>query len=350
MTERNLGRAKREFGRARLSPSRAGTRFSRRYNGSAGASPSRHRAIVPDDMSGTRLRIPLCRGASRLKSIAGRADERVSRVPRLSGESLIRLYRLSSRAMASSPAASQEPSASLQEYAAQSSRPLVSMAFVVPLLLIYELGVILLGPQALRNGADTWLRLCLESIGFGQYFLLPLLTCGVLLAWHHTRRDAWALPGHVLTGMLLESILLALLLFGFAHAHRALFLLIPQAIPPATMAVEAATTVGRLIGYCGAGIYEELLFRLIMLPALACLLRWGGLGWRACWWGAVVASSLIFSAAHYHTLTPGGYLFDWYSFSFRFAAGMFFAALFVLRGFGIAAGVHALYNVLVEIV
>ena len=133
--------------------------------------------------------------------------------------------------------------------------------------------------------------------------------------------------------MLLESILLALLLFGFAHAHRALFTLIPQAVHPATMAVEAVTTVGRLVGYCGAGIYEELLFRLMMLSALAGLLRWGGLGWRACWWAAVVASSLVFSAAHYHAFTPGGYLFDWYSFSFRFAAGMFFAMLFVLARF-----------------
>ena len=81
--------------------------------------------------------------------------------------------------MASSRAASQEPGASLKEYAAQSARPLVSLMFVAPLLVVYELGVILLGPQALRNGADTWLRLCLEAIGFGQHFLLPLLTCGL---------------------------------------------------------------------------------------------------------------------------------------------------------------------------
>ena len=76
------------------------------------------------------------------------------------------------------------------------------MAFVTPLLIIYELGVVLLGPHALRNGADTWLRLFLESLGFGQYFLLPILTCSILLAWHHTRRDAWSLQGGVLTTML----------------------------------------------------------------------------------------------------------------------------------------------------
>ena len=100
---------------------------------------------------------------------------------------------------------------SLREYAVESARPLVSMTFVAPLLIVYELGVVVLGPHALRNGADTWLRRTLESIGFGQYFLLPILTCGILLAWHHTRHDKWEFSGSVLTTMLLESMLIALL-------------------------------------------------------------------------------------------------------------------------------------------
>jgi membrane protease YdiL (CAAX protease family) len=107
--------------------------------------------------------------------------------------------------------------------------------------------------------------------------------------------------------------------------------------------------VSRLIGYCGAGIYEELLFRLMLLPAAAAVLHRSGLAWRSSWAWAIAASSLIFSAAHYDWFTPGGYAFEWYSFSFRFAAGTFFAILFVTRGFGIAAGAHAFYDMLVEI-
>ena len=38
---------------------------------------------------------------------------------------------------------------------------------------------------------------------------------------------------------------------------------------------------------------------------------------------------------------------EWFSASFRCLAGIFFATLFVYRGFGIAAGTHALYDVLV---
>ena len=38
---------------------------------------------------------------------------------------------------------------------------------------------------------------------------------------------------------------------------------------------------------------------------------------------------------------------DSYVFLFRMMAGVFFALLFQLRGFGVAAGTHACYDVLV---
>lgn len=239
---------------------------------------------------------------------------------------------------------------SMKQYVAESARPLVSMAFIAPLLVIYEMGVILLGPHTLRNGADLWLRDFLELLGFGQYFLLPLLTCGILLAWHHTRDDSWSMRGSVLSTMLIESILFALILFAAAHLQRAVFVHITLNVAGQEQAVPVAGTIGRLIGYCGAGIYEELLFRLMMLPAAAAFLRWCGMSWRGSVMWAVVATSLMFSAAHYQLFTSGGYAFDWYTFSFRFMAGVFFAILFVMRGFGIAAGAHALYDIFVELV
>ncbi|MHB0957654.1 MAG: CPBP family intramembrane glutamic endopeptidase [Pirellulaceae bacterium] len=246
--------------------------------------------------------------------------------------------------------ASEGTRTSLQEYMEESARPLVSMVFVAPLLFVYELGGVVLGPHALRNGADTWLRYLLETLGFGQYFLLPILTCSILLAWHHTRRDAWQLQGGVLTTMLLESTLFAFLLFGLAHLQRALFPPVPLALPGTSLTAEAFATASRLIGYCGAGIYEELLFRLMLLPIVAALFRALGCSGRSSWGWGILTSSLLFSAAHYHMFTAGGYAFDWYTFSFRFAAGLFFAGLFVARGFGIAVGAHAMYDILVEII
>ncbi|MBM4088622.1 MAG: CPBP family intramembrane metalloprotease [Planctomycetes bacterium] len=277
-----------------------------------------------------------------------------------------------------------DPAPSPVEYTAESTRPLVSMLFIAPLLFIYEVGVVVLGPHALRNGADAWLRHTLEWIGFGQYFLLPLLTCAALLAWHHTRRDAWTVRYGVMSTMLMESLLFAALLFVLAHLQRAVVAppaaLTPQGIsrnepagnaqgrtPPDRHRPEAgadraslasvcdttaraeAGTLGRIVGYCGAGIYEELLFRLILVPGVAGLLHWFGLGWRASLVWSIVATSLLFSAAHYQFFSPGGYAFDWNTFAFRFVAGLYFAVLFVTRGFGITTASHAFYNILVEL-
>jgi membrane protease YdiL (CAAX protease family) len=61
----------------------------------------------------------------------------------------------------------------------------------------------------------------------------------------------------------------------------------------------------------------------------------------------VIATSLLFSAAHY--LGPHGETFDSFSFWFRCTAGAFFALLFVHRGFGIAAGTHALYDIMASL-
>src|SRR5687768_11495134 len=70
-------------------------------------------------------------------------------------------------------------------YWSVSRGPLASLAFVVPLLIVYEAGVLGMGAQAVRNGADLWLRGLLDMLGFGQYFLLPSLTVVLLLVWHH---------------------------------------------------------------------------------------------------------------------------------------------------------------------
>ena len=58
--------------------------------------------------------------------------------------------------------------------------------------------------------------------------------------------------------------------------------------------------------------------------------------------GTIIASA-IFSAFHY--IGPYGDRLELYSFAFRMIAGLFFSALYLLRGFGITAWTHALYDV-----
>ncbi len=236
----------------------------------------------------------------------------------------------------------ESPWAGYGEYAA---RPLISLLFISPLLVAYELGVLALGPQALRNGADLWLRFLLERIGFGQYFLLPLLTCGLLLAWHHLQHHRWSIRWPVLAGMLLESVAFAFMLLMVARWQQHFF----HDLVRMEIVAQSSAVSGRLIGYCGAGIYEELLFRLMLLPAIAYAIRATGVTRGKSLLAAVLLSSLIFSAAHYRLFFAYGYAFDWYSFVFRCLAGLFFATLFICRGFGITAASHALYDMLVEV-
>jgi len=248
--------------------------------------------------------------------------------------------------------------ASEESYWSLSRAPLESLVFTLPLVLVYECGVLLLGRGTPRNGADVWLRSILDSLVFDAYFfLLPALTIVGLAAWHHLEHDRWRFSGRVLMGMACESLLLACALIGLARLQEGIW---PE-VMPARVAWASLDTGGfsvspstqlmlqRLVGYCGAGLYEEVLFRLLMLPVLAWgLVRLMGVSRSTAAGGAVILSALLFSAAHY--VGAHGDVFDLYSFTFRAVAGMFFGVLFLVRGFGISAGTHAVYDVLVGLV
>ncbi len=227
--------------------------------------------------------------------------------------------------------------AAADDYWSLSRTPLTSLVFTLPLVLAYEGGVLWLGRGSPRNGADVWLRQFLDLIGFGSYFLLPALTLLGLLAWHHIEHDRWRFSPAVLAGMAIESVVWAGVLVGVARLQHRLW---PLGIVDGVSGIFA-----RFVGYCGAGLYEEVLFRLILLPVAVWVLERAGLSTAAAAFCSVILTSLLFSVAHY--VGPLGDTFELYSFTFRTLAGIFFATLFVLRGFGIAAGAHAAYDMLV---
>lgn len=225
-------------------------------------------------------------------------------------------------------------------YWAISRTPLTSLVFSLPLVLAYEGGVLLLGHGSPRNGADVWLRQLLDGLGFGAYFLLPILMVVGLLAWHHVAHDRWHFSAGILLGMAAESLLWAFLLIGIARLQESLWPLAVEQGHGPMMGLLA-----RFVGFCGAGLYEEVLFRLLMLPAVIWLLeRWGQTRLSAAISGMVL-TSLLFSGAHY--VGPLGDTFSLYSFTFRTLAGLFFSLVFLARGFGIVAGAHAAYDLLV---
>jgi membrane protease YdiL (CAAX protease family) len=224
-----------------------------------------------------------------------------------------------------------------ERYWVESRRPLASLVFVAPLLIIYEAGVLLLGVQ---NGADAFMRRLLDLLGFGQHFVLPVLTVCILLGWHYLSRQPWQISGGVLSGMAVESLVLGLCLRLILFLQDALFHIMKD-----DMVVSMGERVKEAVGFLGAGIYEELLFRLILLSLLAWAFRHAGATSRVSLILAVVVGSLLFAAAH-HVGPYGEWPVQWSRFLFRFLAGVFFSLVFVYRGFGIAAGSHAMYDIL----
>ena len=113
---------------------------------------------------------------------------------------------------------------------------------------------------------------------------------------------------------------------------------------PAQASVAPADRPAVLVMAVGAGIYEELVFRLIGFAVLHLLLvDLIGLKPRLGTALTLVASAALFSAYHY----LGREAFDPQTFAFRTAAGLWFGAIFLTRGFGVTAGAHAAYDLLI---
>ena len=242
---------------------------------------------------------------------------------------------------------------SKSEYWQQSRLPWPSLVFLMPMLIAYELGVLWVGgPHSadIRSGADVWLRGGLEIIGLGVSWLPPLLVVAGLLVWQWIERHPWRVSAETLAGMFAESVVFAFLLLLLGQLQSRVFSL--SLVPRGELGVVALTpteveTFARVLGFVGAGIYEEVLFRLALLPGMIAVLR-QPVRLRA--WAtplAVLVTSLLFSAAHH--AGPSGEPFDSFRFCFRTLAGGVFAGLFVLRGFGITACSHALYDLLVGV-
>ncbi len=227
--------------------------------------------------------------------------------------------------------------------------PRYALIFVFPLLVAYEgLAAFVSGEEGVRNGADVLLKSLFVLLG-GRHgltlFAVALGGTGAALVIRDLKRQGPPV-GRYFALMAVESIVYAALLGGVTSLLTALLLEGPSllaAVPAGRLDLATAITVS-----LGAGLYEELLFRVLLVSLLARGAE-ALLGWRPApaGAGAAVVGALIFSAFHY--LGPLGDAFAVRSFVFRTVAGLLLSALYLLRGFGIAAWTHALYDVLLAL-
>ncbi|MFM7057134.1 MAG: type II CAAX prenyl endopeptidase Rce1 family protein [Planctomycetota bacterium] len=234
------------------------------------------------------------------------------------------------------------------DYWADARSPLASLCFLLPWLAIYEAGIYLASRESvtsIRNGADYWMRTLLAHAGAG-HLVLPALVVAGLLAWHCAGRHPWRLRAETQLGMLAESLLLAIGLVALGRLHQMLFDLHLTGASQPPLAIMTPATV-QAVTYVGAGVYEEVLFRLCLIPAACLIFRLFEFPGRLAAIMATLTTSFLFAIAHH--IGPAADAFNLFSFSFRAAAGVFFAAVFLLRGFGITVGAHAAYDLLVGV-
>jgi len=217
----------------------------------------------------------------------------------------------------------------------------VSIISVLPLIVLYHCGIVQSG-YGVRNMAEVWLGGPLHLLGLhAAHVVNVLLILGLVGAlWRSDRTGAPVLLFALV--MAAEGGLYALVLL---HGGQAATSLIQQGAEQVVFSLDIAKAAPVCLAL-GAGVYEELLFRLLMMGGGAYALRRLFL-WNRFWSLAVtlVASSLLFSAAHH--VGPMGESFDSYNFLFRAVCGMMLGLVFALRGLGVAVWTHAIYNALV---
>lgn len=257
-------------------------------------------------------------------------------------------------------------------YLERTSRPIYAIWYLLVFILLYEVGTFLSGTDALsvslqasqrRVVTFVWVRDFLEYAGFSSrmsWMAPPFVVVVILLAFQITSRTRWKVRFSDFVVMTAECVLLSLPLIVLSLIiNRPADVNWSAIQAQADAAVETVRPGGAglwadIVTGIGAGIYEELVFRLILISvlmiALQDVLR---LDREPAIIFSVLISSLLFSV-HHHFFFANGRLetidaFLWSKFIFRMLAGVYFAALYAVRGFGIAAGTHAFYDILAAV-
>ena len=245
----------------------------------------------------------------------------------------------------------------LRAYWSKTRAPRYSLVFAIPLFLLYEALAASLanapGVQSVRNAADVLLKSTFVLVSGSRgslIFFATVIAVSVFLIIRDVSKTRERPQAKYFAWMLGESAVLALLLGIVVGTLTQKLLGGLSAISMQTAEAQSLANMGvgtRLMLSLGAGLYEELLFRVILVGGLAFGLKWLTLGILPSGLIATVIGALIFSAFHY----VGQYGEPWQvaSFTYRTIAGLVFSALYLTRGFGITAWTHALYDVYVLI-
>jgi len=211
-----------------------------------------------------------------------------------------------------------------------------SLLLIFPLFLAYEVGVAF---SSTVNGVDFVTRWVFAGVGYDRqrYLLVHLVMALGFLALLLYLRRTRGFSLRVLPPVLIEAVIYALTL-GTVIVF----------VMNRVLRMELGPQMQSLVMSLGAGVHEEMVFRLGLMGGGTAALMLAGLGRPAAVLIALAASSLLFSAAHH--AGPLGEPFDQTVFVYRSLAGVAFGLIFYFRSLAHAVYAHFLYDAYVMFV
>ena len=214
-----------------------------------------------------------------------------------------------------------------------------SAVAALPLLVIYEILIVLSQSRywGIRNAADVWIRTFLMAFDLqAQHITFVLIGISLaLIPIAKSRARGIKLKANYFALMFAECLAFSLVLGVVLQSILRLGGL-SSGGPGSGLMQNLALSVG-------AGLFEEIIFRVILLNLLFLLLSTLFKKKLVAAVVSVLLASFLFSLSHY----VGTMADTWqlYSFMFRWAAGLLFTVLYFVRGFAITAYTHALYDI-----
>ena len=228
-----------------------------------------------------------------------------------------------------------------RSYFINTRSPLYSFLFTIPLFFIYEIGVLFSSTTemiSMRNGADALMRQILSALGIhGFYWIGGIFFIGFVVVYFY-QKQYWnevEVEAKYLILMMFESVIWSIGLYIFMSNVYVLL-----------MTPSRAFMVQQVILAVGAGIYEEFLFRVLLITGIA-----GILGFIFQWsealrnWIAMIIAAGVFSSFHF--IGEFGDYFSFNIFMIRLFAGIVLGTLYFMRGFGITAWAHSIYDLII---
>ena len=214
-----------------------------------------------------------------------------------------------------------------------------SAVAALPLLVIYEILIVLSQSRywGIRNAADVWIRTFLMAFDLqAQHITFVLIGISLaLIPIAKSRARGIKLKANYFALMFAECLAFSLVLGVVLQSILRLGGL-SSGGPGSGLMQNLALSVG-------AGLFEEIIFRVILLNLLFLLLSPLLKKKVVAAVVSVLLASFLFSLSHYVGTMAD--IWQLYSFMFRWAAGLLFTVLYFVRGFAITAYTHALYDI-----